>query len=146
MCICIGSMNICRSFRRGVIDKRSHGRFEPFGAGLGDRRVRVRVIGKDFASSGRVSPYPPEPIWTGHGDRGWGTTLFYIIRYFVLCATLPTGKVLFVILFGAVCYTFVSARISDVSANPDTSFSYQKTYVVSAMYQRCIRKIILIRL
>ena len=48
--------------------------FEPFGAWLGDWCVRVRVIGKDFASQGRVSPYPPKPIWTGHGrsdgDRG----------------------------------------------------------------------------
>ena len=48
MCICIGSMNLCRNSRREVLNQRSHAMFEPFGAGLGDWCVRVRVIGKDY--------------------------------------------------------------------------------------------------
>ena len=72
MCICIGSMNFCRNFRREVLDKRSHAMFEPFSARLGDWCVRVRVIGKDFASLSRVPSHTPKTIWASHRGRGWG--------------------------------------------------------------------------
>ena len=145
MCNCIGSMNFCRNFRREVLDKRSHAMFEPFGAGFGDWCVRVRVIGEGFASLSRVSSHAPKTIWASHRGRGWGTLrdwpgnacirgadgVFKIKRD-------RGGRGQFVILFGAVCYTFVSARISDVSGILIHHFCIRKKYVVSAMYQRCI--------
>ena len=73
MCICIRSVNLCRNFRREVFDKRSHAMFEPFSARLGNWCVRVRVIGKDFASLSRVPSYAPEAIWASHRGGGWGT-------------------------------------------------------------------------
>jgi hypothetical protein len=73
MYLCIGSMNLCRSFRRKVLDKGSHAMFEPFGAGLGDWCVRVRVIGKDFAPLSRVPSHAPKTLWASHRGRGWGT-------------------------------------------------------------------------
>jgi hypothetical protein len=80
MCICIGSMNICRNFRREVLDKRSHAIFEPFGAGLGDWCVRVRVIGKDFASLSRVPSHAPKTIWARRAIGAGGGARFGIGR------------------------------------------------------------------
>ena len=48
------------------------------------------------------------------------------------------GEVQFVTLFGAVCYPFGISAYQRCIRNPDTSVLYQKKYVVSAMYQRCI--------
>ena len=44
--------------------------------------------------------------------------------------------------FVILLYQLVSARISDVSANPDTYFSHQKNYVVPVLYQLCIRGVL----
>ena len=48
------------------------------------------------------------------------------------------GRGRFVIPFGAVCYPFCISAYQRCIRNPDTSLLYQKKYVVSAMYQRCI--------
>ena len=57
-------------FCRKDVSTRSTSYSSPVRAGLDDRRVRVRVVGKDFASLGYVSPHTPESLRARHGAGG----------------------------------------------------------------------------
>ena len=83
------------------------------------------------------------PLWLCLRSTSAEVAFVVVPLFILLSLSAEGGRVQFVIPFGAVCYPFcISAYMYQrCIRNPDTSLSYQRNYIVSAMYQRCISKL-----